>query len=168
MVTTRRQFTVSALCLLLVGWSCNKTSDLLGSLQDILKRIEETLSRLGLMTGLLPDVIAQAAAYLSAVAQFVNDVSKLLENESLSTADKAKQILVWGTALGVPHVSNPNVQSAVMLVATAVDKFLSFWRPTPPSEIKYTPDVHRYLASIESEAVTDKHKVEEWAKAHGK
>jgi hypothetical protein len=149
-----------------MGSFCNKTGDMLSSLQDILKRIEDTLSRLGVMTGLLPDVIAQAAAYLAAAAEFVNNVGKLLENEAMSVAEKAKQILAWGDGLGVPHISNPTVQGIVMMVATAVDKFLNYWRPTPPSEIKYTPDVHRYLTSIETEAMTDKHKVEEWAKSH--
>jgi hypothetical protein len=115
------------------------------------------------MGGLVADVISLAAAYLSAVAQFVDDTAHLLENEALSMADKAKQIITWGTALGVPHVNNPTVQTALMLVATAVDKFLSFWRPTPPSEVKLTDEVRRTLVSIEKEAETDKGLVAKWA-----
>jgi len=166
MKLNRRQFTFGALTsMLFIGWSCSKTTDLLGSLQDILKRVEATLTSLGLMTGLAADLIAEVAAYLSSVAQFVDNVAKLLEDEALSIADKTKQILEWASGLNVPHVSNQAIQSLLMQIAATVDKFLSFWKGTTPPEIKYTPDVHRYLSSIESQAMADKHKVEEWEKA---
>lgn len=181
MQVNRREFgRLSSLGLaswLLSGWmACNKASDLIQSLRQILGAVEAALAALSLFQGLLPDVVTTVAGYLRGVTDFVNKVANLLEDETQSALDKARQILSWATPLVVPTIPDERVAKLIRAVAAAVDKFLSFFgtdqahaaqmarsMPKVP-DLAFSDKDRQLLKTIPPQAITDQHSVENWQK----
>lgn len=157
--------------------SCNKASDLIGSLRGILTAVETALNALSLFQGLLPAVVNDAAKYLLAVTDYVDKVATLLEDETQSAVDKARQILGWATELTVPIIPDQRVASIVKAVSAAVDKFLSFFgtdqahaaqvaRATPkvPDLGPFSDRDKAQLKAIPPDAMRDSREIEDWQK----
>lgn len=180
---TRRKFSklfaLAASLLLLPGLQCNQeASDLLTSLRGIVKSVETALGALGLLQGLLPDVVNQAAQYLLKVLKFVEDAANLLQDETQSATDKARQILSWAAGLVVPKIPDPKVQTIIAAVAAAVDKFLSYFgtdqagagvvarSQAPPKvpNLSFSEKEKQQLKAIPPDAMRDERAVEEWQK----
>lgn len=180
---TRRKFgfqclTCTLSLLLLGGWGCSKASDLIQSLRQILKSVETALGALSLLQGLLPDVVNKVAAYLLSVAKFVDDVGQLLESDTVTAGDKARQILQWASTLVMPVIPPP-IGPILTAVAAAVDAFLSHFGANQQNagaqarSVQNVPNIslsqadRTMLAAIHSEALTDSQGIREWAAKAG-
>lgn len=180
---TRRRFGLQlggafASLLLLPGLQCNKASDLIQSLRQILQAVEKALSLLAMLGGLLPAVVNDVAKYLLGVLDYVDKVATLLEDETQSAADKARQILNWATALAVPKIPDERVATIVKAVAGAVDHFLSFFgtdqagagvlarSQAPPKvpNLSFSDKERQQLKAIAPDAMRDERAVEDWQK----
>lgn len=178
---TRRRFGLGlgglvASLLILPGLQCNKTGDLIQSLRQILQAVEKALGLLSLLQGLLPDVVNMAAKYLLDVLDYVNKVANLLEDETQSAADKARQILSWATSLTVPKIPDQRVATIIAAVAGAVDHFLSYFGTSQagagaqarsvvnPPNLTFTDKEKKQLQDIPPNAMTDQRAVEDWQK----
>jgi hypothetical protein len=162
---TRREFNLSCSAfLLLTGWSCKHPADYIAALRNILQKLEGALGQLGAMPGIPASVVSQAAAYLSAVAKFVDDSAHLLESTAQDWAAKAQQILSWGKAIIPPQLQgSPTVQATLGIVQSAVDGFLRFFQGTAPSPSPLSDADKAALTTIEAEAMRDSQAVKEWA-----
>ena len=175
---SRRSFLqlVGASLLLFPAMTCNKAGDLISSLRQILQAVEKALGLLSLLQGLLPDVVNMAAKYLLGVLDYVNKVANLLEDETQSAADKARQILSWATGLVVPTIPDQRVASIIKAVSGAVDHFLSYFGTnqagagaqarslSSPPNLTFSDKERQQLANIPPDAMTDQRAVEDWQK----
>lgn len=178
---TRRKFgQLSGLTLgsLLVGsWmSCNKAADLIGSLRGILDAVEKALSLLAALSGLLPDAVNTAAAWLIKVCEFVANVDNLLQDTMTSAADKMVQILNWAGDLILPTIPPP-IGPILVAVLGAVNHFLSIFntdvdhaktaartRSGEVPKMDFNDQQRAQLKAMSADALKDKQAVMDWQK----
>jgi len=164
MELNRRQFTAGFMATLLMSFAnCRRPADYLEKLRAILRALESGLGQLGGMTGIPAGVIAQVAAYLSAVAKFVDDTAHLLESTAMEWAGKVQQILDWAKAIVPPEVQGQaQVAAVIRTVQASIDTFLRFFQPTPPAPTLSDSD-KALIQTIEAEAAKDEQAVKQWA-----
>lgn len=162
--------------LLFPAMTCNKAGDLISSLRGILDAVEKALSLLSALSGLLPDAVNTAAAYLLKVCQFVADVDNVLQDQMTSAADKAVQILTWAGDLILPTVPPP-IGPILQAVLAAVNHFLSLFgtdvdhaktaartRSGQVPKMDFNDSQRAQLKAMSGDAMKDKQAVADWQK----
>jgi hypothetical protein len=163
----RRRFfgLVAAMAALFPLIGCGEKT-VLDALRNILRVVEKALDQFAALTGLAGPIVETIKNYLQAVTRYVGKAAEILEDDKITNADKASQLITLAGNLLMPTLPDQRAQAILITVANSLQMFLALFKDKSTRELSSfgLSDTEKLeLNVIESEAAVDRLAVGDWA-----